>query len=133
MTVPAPDIDILISWAIFSRPDWDPGLVEKAVAAARNAQWGDAKIAVFLVRILFDTASTPWDLRNAASQPQGTAATVPASPEVIARYAAEVRSKLRPGPVRALTGAALAAHQALEARLAAAKTDWVTDAGDGPE
>ena len=133
MTAAPPDIDILISWVIFSRPDWDPDLLEKAVAAARNAQWGDAKIALFLVRMLFDSASTPWDLRNAARQPQGTASTVPASPEVITQRMAEMRSALPRPRERSLTGAALAAHQALEARLAAAKTDWVAEPGDGPE
>ena len=94
MSAPAPDMAILVEWVIFSRPDWDPERLEGAVAAALNAQWPEARIAGFLVRMAFDPAATPWDLANAARQPQGTAPCVPASPEVIARYAAEARSAL---------------------------------------
>jgi hypothetical protein len=94
MTAPPPDLAILVEWAIFSRSDWEAGRVEGAVLAAKGAQWPEARIGLFLVRMVWDTASTPWDLINAARQPQGTAACVPASPEAIARYAAEARTAL---------------------------------------
>lgn len=94
MTAAAPDMGILVEWVIFSRTDWDPARVEGSVAAARNAQWPEARIAAFLVRMVFDGSATPWDLVNAAQQPQGTAACVPASPEAISRYAGEARTAL---------------------------------------
>lgn len=94
MTVPAPDMGILVEWVIFSRPEWEADRLEGAVVAARNAQWSDARLAAFLVRMAYDPAATPWDLANAARQPQGTAACVPASPEAISRYAGEARSAL---------------------------------------
>jgi hypothetical protein len=94
MTASAPDLAILVEWAIFSREDWDADRVEGAVLAAKGAQWPDARIGLFLVRMVWDTAATPWDLSNAARQPQGTASTVPASPEARARYAAEARSAM---------------------------------------
>jgi hypothetical protein len=85
---------ILVEWVIFSRPDWDPGRLEGGVAAARNAQWPDPRIAALLIRMVFDASATPWDLINAAREPQGTAACVPASREAIARYASEAREAL---------------------------------------
>ena len=94
MTAPAPDMGILVEWVIFSRPEWEADRLEGAVAAARNAQWSDARLAAFLVRMAYDPVATPWDLANAAREPQGTAACVPASREAIARYAAEARSAL---------------------------------------
>lgn len=94
MTAPAPDMAILVEWVIFSRPDWDPARLEGGVLAARNAQWPEARIAAHLIRMVFDAAATPWDLINAAREPQGTAACVPASPEAISRYAAEAREAL---------------------------------------
>ncbi len=94
MTTPAPDITILVEWVIFSRPDWEPARLEGAVAAARTAQWPDARIALYLVRMVFDGGGSPGDLICAAREPQGTAPCVPASPEVISRYAAEARTAL---------------------------------------
>lgn len=100
MGIPAPDMAILVEWVIFSRPDWDAQRLEGAVIAARNAQWPEARIAGFLIRMVFDGSATPWDLVNAAQQPQGTASTVPASREVISRYASEIRAALASRPER---------------------------------
>jgi len=94
MTAPAPDLAILVEWAIFSRRDWEAERVEGAVLAAKGAQWPDGRIAALLVRMVFDASATPWDLINAAREPQGIAACVPASREAISRYAAEAREAL---------------------------------------
>ena len=94
MSAPAPDMAILVEWVIYSRRDWDPERLERAVSAARNAQWPDARIAAYLVRMVFDPVATPWDLSNAARQPQGSAACVPASPDVIAQHMAQMRAQL---------------------------------------
>ena len=108
MTAPVPDMAILVEWVIYSRRDWDPDRLEGAVAAARNARWPDARIAALLVRMVFDGSASPWDLVNAAREPQGTAACVPASREAVSRYAAEARSALearrRPGPASTRPG-----------------------------
>ncbi len=95
MTTPAPpDIALLIEWCLDAHKTWEADRLYGAVAAARTAQWPDVRIASFLVRMAFDAAATPWDLSNAARQPQGTASCVPAPPEVIAQRMAEMRAAL---------------------------------------
>lgn len=95
MTTPTPpDIALIVEWALDAHPTWEADRLYGAVAAARTAQWPEAKIAANLVRMAFDPAATPWDLSNAAREPQGTAACVPATPDVIAARMAEMRAAL---------------------------------------
>jgi hypothetical protein len=89
-----PDIALIIEWTLDAHRSWDPDHLYRAVSAARLATWPDVKIAGHLVRMAFDPAATPWDLSAAAREPQGTAACVPAAPEVIAQRMAEMRSAL---------------------------------------
>lgn len=94
MTTPAPDIALIVEWTLDAHRDWVPDHLYRAVSAARLAQWPEAKIATHLVRMAFDPAATPWDLSNAAREPQGTAACIPATPDVVAAKVAEMRAAL---------------------------------------
>ena len=111
--------------------DWADDLAG-ALIAATHAGWDWPKRFLFAARLMADEGASPQDLRTAVRNPvkrdQGGA-----SPEFVAAQAAEIRSVLRPPQARRLTGAALAAHQALEARLAVARTDWAAEAGEDPE
>ncbi len=110
--------------------DWADDLAG-ALIAATHAGWDWPKRFRFAARLLADEGATPQDMRTAVRNPVKRDRDQ-ASPEFVAEKLAEMRSALPQPRAGNLSGAALAAHQALEARLAAAKTDWVAGDEGGP-
>lgn len=87
-------VEVISSWALGARGDWDAGRLDGAIAAARTAHWDDLRICLQLVRMVFDPSASPRDLMESAREPVGPHNRVPASPEFAAAAMADMRASL---------------------------------------
>ena len=107
--------------------DWADDLAG-ALTAATHPGWEWPRRFLFAARLMADEGASPRDMRTAVRNPVKRDRDQ-ASPEFVAGKLAEMRSALPHPRAGNLTGAALAAHQALEARLAARGDGWSPSPG----
>jgi hypothetical protein len=97
MNEPEPAIraapDELLALARAMRPHWDPGILDAALLAARQAGWSWDRTLAETVRLLRDPGGSPWDLKRAAASPLEREFT----PGAYERGAAAARARLEQG------------------------------------